>query len=44
MHQVDVRYSEDLARAAVRAFYWRTLEQRFGWSGALAPRRHATPP
>jgi len=36
MHQVDVRYSEDLAREAVRAFYWRALRQRFGWSGALA--------
>ena len=36
MHQVDVCYSEALAREAVRAFYWRTLRERFGWSGALA--------
>lgn len=36
MHQVDVRYSETLARQAVRAFYGRTLRQRFGWSGAVA--------
>ncbi len=36
MHQVDVRYSETLARQAVRAFYWRTLRERFGWSGILA--------
>jgi hypothetical protein len=36
MHRIDVRYSEVLARQAVRAFYWRTLRERFGWSGALA--------
>ncbi len=36
MHQVDVRYTQALARAAVRAFYWRTLRQRFGWSGFAA--------
>lgn len=36
MHQVDVRYSEALAREAVRAFYLRTLRERFGWSGAFA--------
>ena len=36
MHQADVQYSERLAREAVRAFYWRTLRRRFGWSGAVA--------
>jgi YcxB-like protein len=36
MHQVDVRYSEALVRQAVRAFYWRTLRERFGWPGILA--------
>jgi hypothetical protein len=36
MYEVDVRYTEPLARAAVRAFYWRTLRERFGWPGLLA--------
>lgn len=36
MREVKVRYSEALVREAVRAFYWRTLRQRFGWTGALA--------
>ncbi len=36
MHQVDVRYTQALARAAVRAFYWRTLRQGFGWLGLVA--------
>jgi cbb3-type cytochrome oxidase subunit 3 len=36
MHQVDVRYSQVLVRAAVRAFYWRTLRQGIGWPGLLA--------
>jgi membrane protease YdiL (CAAX protease family) len=36
MHQVDVRYTEPLVREAVNAFYWRTLRQRFGWSGWVA--------
>lgn len=36
MHQVDVRYSQALVRAAVRAFYGRALRQGFGVSGALA--------
>jgi hypothetical protein len=45
MHQVDVRYSQALVRAAVRA-YWPTLRERFGWprSGSvilgLVPRIH----
>jgi hypothetical protein len=36
MHEVEVRYTEPLVRAAVRAFYWRTLGERFGWPGLLA--------
>jgi len=36
MHQVEVRYSEPLAREAVRAFYWRTLRRGFGLLGLLA--------
>ena len=36
MHQVDVRYTEPLVREAVNAFYWRTLQRRFGWSGWVA--------
>jgi hypothetical protein len=36
MYEVDVRYTEAMVREAVRAFYWRTLQQWFGWSGALA--------
>jgi hypothetical protein len=36
MHEVEVRYTELLVRAAVRAFYWRALRQRFGWSGLAA--------
>jgi hypothetical protein len=35
MHQVHVRYSEALARAAVRAFYWRTLSRGLGLLGLL---------
>ena len=35
-HQVDVHYTEALARAAVRAFYWRTLRQGIGWLGLAA--------
>lgn len=36
MHQVDVRYTEPLVRAAVNAFFWRILQRRFGWSGLTA--------
>lgn len=36
MHQVDVRYTEPLVRAAVNAFFRRTLQRRFGWSGLAA--------
>jgi hypothetical protein len=36
MHQVDVRYTEPLVREAVNAFYWRTLQRRFGWPGWAA--------
>lgn len=36
MHQIDVRYTEPLVRAAVNAFFWRTLKRRFGWSGVFA--------
>jgi hypothetical protein len=35
-HQVEVRYTKALVRSAVRAFYWRTLRQGFGWLGLLA--------
>jgi len=35
-HQVDVHYTRALVHSAVRAFYWRTLRQRFGWPGLLA--------
>jgi hypothetical protein len=31
MHEVEVRYTEALARDAVRAFYWRTLSRAYGW-------------
>jgi hypothetical protein len=36
MHQIDVRYTEPLVRAAVNAFFWRTLRRRFGLSGVFA--------
>ncbi len=36
MHQLDVRYTEPLVREAVNAFYWRTLQRRFGWPGWAA--------
>jgi hypothetical protein len=36
MHEFDVRYTKALVHAAVRAFYWRTLRQRFGWPGLAA--------
>ncbi len=36
MHEVTVTYTEELARQAVRAFFWRTLRSRFGWLGLLA--------
>src|ERR1700754_295340 len=36
MHEVDVQYSEPLVRAAVRAFYWRTLGRAYWLALALA--------
>jgi hypothetical protein len=35
-HQVDVRYTKALVRAAVRAFYWRAVGTAYGWLLALA--------